>query len=139
MGSVCERSMSETCMIHVAIIDGDESICRSMSRLLKAAGMESKTFASGELFLSQCKNHHFDCVLLDIQLDGMSGLELYDELNHIGFSTPVLFITSNDAADVRTQAQDAGCAGFFRKSDPGAELLSAIHRVASKPLSRISP
>lgn len=123
--------MSGTPHISVAIIDDDESLCRSMGRLLKAACFEAMAYSSAEEFLSDSDRPHFDCILLDIQLDGMSGLELHEKLVAEGDVTPVVFITAHDAPEVRIQAESVGCAGYFRKSDPGNDVLSAIRRAVT--------
>lgn len=120
--------MSGMSHISVAIIDDDESLCRSMGRLLKAASYQAISFSSAEEFLADPAHPRFDCILLDIQLEGMSGLELHERLISEGDGTPVVFITAHDAPEVRAQAESAGCAGYFRKSDPGADVLTAIRR-----------
>lgn len=120
--------MSGMSHISVAIIDDDESLCRSMGRLLKAASYQAFSFSSAEEFLAHPEHPRFDCILLDIQLEGMSGLELHERLIADGDGTPVVFITAHDAPEVRAQAESAGCAGYFRKSDPGADVLTAIRR-----------
>ena len=61
---------------YVAIVDDDASVCRSFSRLLSAAGVQPVSYASAEAFLNDTKRPRFDCLVLDIQLDGISGLEL---------------------------------------------------------------
>lgn len=88
-------------------------------------------FGSAEAFLSNTAHPRFDCIVLDIQLDGMSGLELHEKLASSGDETPVIFITANDAPEVRAQAQSAGCAGFFRKTDSGEAVLTAIRQAVS--------
>jgi len=123
--------MSGSQPVRIAIIDDDESLCRSMSRLLKAANYETASYDSAEGFLSSPVRHAFHCILLDIQLEGMSGLELHDKLLSEGDLTPVIFITAHDAPEVRAQAEEAGCVGYFRKSDPGREVLSAIRRAVA--------
>ncbi len=97
-----------------------------MARLLKAAGMESIAFSSSEKFLAHLNLRTFDCILLDVQLDGMSGLELHQQLITLGNQTPILFITAHDTPEIRHQAELAGCAAYFRKSDPGIDILTAI-------------
>lgn len=124
--------MNDECDILVAIIDGDESICRSMTRLLKAAGIDSEVFFSAEKFLEDPHPARFDCLLLDIQMDGMSGLELHEQLNAEGSKTPIVFITAHDAVEVRIQATSGGCAGFFRKSDSGHDVITAIRTAVSE-------
>lgn len=124
--------------IHIAVVDDDESLCRSMSRLLRAASFWPVVYGSAEEFLADSAHGHFDCIVLDIQLDGMSGLELHQRLITDGIDTPVIFITAHDAPEIRSQAESTHCAGFFRKTDSGSEVLTAIrfavqaHRHTSK-------
>ena len=120
--------MGSTQNIYVAVVDDDESICRSFSRLLRAANFQPVTYASAEAFLADAKHPKFDCLVLDIQLEGMSGLELRKRLSVVKDSTPVVFITAHDDQDARAMAQECGCAGFFRKTDSGADVLAAIRR-----------
>ena len=115
--------------IYVAVVDDDHSLCRSLSRLLRAAHFQPITYASAEEFLADTKHPKFDCLVLDIQLEGMSGLELSQRLSAVKDVTPVVFITANDDAEVRAQAEASGCAGFFRKTDSGTDVLAAIRRV----------
>lgn len=117
--------------IQVAIIDDDESLCRSMGRLLRAVSFASEAFSSAEQFIADRDRCRFDCILLDIQLEGMSGLELHEQLIGAGDHTPVLFITAHDAPEVRAHAEAAGCAGYFHKSDAGLDVVSAILRVVN--------
>lgn len=115
--------------IYIAIVDDDDSLCNSMSRLLRAAHFQPITYPSAEAFLGDMKHPKFDCLVLDIQLKGMSGLELSRRLSAVNNSIPVVFITAYDSPEVRAQAEASGCAGYFRKTDPGSEVLSAIGRV----------
>jgi FixJ family two-component response regulator len=114
--------------IYVAVVDDDESICRSLSRLLRAAHFQPVTYPSAEAFLADTKHPKFDCLVLDIQLGGMSGLELRKRLSAVKDGTPVVFITAHDDPEVRAQAKASGCAGFFRKTDSGDDVLAAICR-----------
>ncbi len=115
-------------IVYVAVVDDDESVCRSFSRLLRLAGFQPVTYASAEALLQDDKRPRFDCLLLDIQLEGMSGLELSRRLAAVKDSTPVIFITAHDDPEVRSQALASGCAGYFRKTDSGEEVLNAIRR-----------
>ncbi|HOX55273.1 MAG TPA: response regulator [Candidatus Paceibacterota bacterium] len=118
-------------IVYVAVVDDDESVCRSFGRLLRTAGFQPVTYASAEALLEDAKRPHFDCLVLDIQLDGMSGVELSRRLKAVKDSTPVIFITAHDEPEVRSQAQATGCAGYFRKTDPGEQVLEAIRRATS--------
>jgi FixJ family two-component response regulator len=113
---------------YVALVDDDASLCRSFSRLLRAAGFQPITYSSAEAFLQDAKRPRFDCLLLDIQLGGMSGLELSLRLTAVKDSTPVIFITAQDDPEIQAQAQAGGCSGFFRKTDPGELVVDAIRR-----------
>ena len=104
------------------------AICRSMSRLLRAAHLHPITYPSAEAFLGDTKHPKFDCLVLDIRLEGMSGLELHQRLLAVKSGTPVVFITAQDDPEVRAQAEASGCAGYFRKTDSGADVLAAIRR-----------
>jgi FixJ family two-component response regulator len=122
--------MSKTPPIYVAVVDDDESLCRSLSRLLRAGGIQPINYASAEAFLADTKHPQFDCLLLDIQLGGMSGIELAQRLMSEGGQTPVIFITAHDNPETRAEAEAVGCAAYFRKTDSGAEVLEAIRRLA---------
>jgi FixJ family two-component response regulator len=123
--------MSKTILIYVAVVDDDENLCRSFSRLLRAGGIQPITYASAEAFLADAKHPQFDCLVLDIQLGGMSGIELAQRLVAEGGHTPIIFITAHDDPKTRAEAEAAGCTAYFRKSDSGAEVLDAIRRAAA--------
>ena len=118
--------------IYVAVVDDDESLCRSMSRLLRAAQFQPITYPSAEAFLADRKHPKFDCLLLDIQLKGMSGLDLREKLSLAHDATPVVFITAHDDPEVRAQAEACGCSAYFRKTDSGADVLAAIGRAIGR-------
>ena len=122
--------MSNTEPIYVAIVDDDEKFCRSLGRLLRAAGMQPITYGSAEAFLADTKHPRFDCLVLDIHLGGLSGIELGERLVAEGGHAPFIYITAHDEPDVRAEAEAAGCAAFFKKTDPGADVLDAIRRAA---------
>jgi FixJ family two-component response regulator len=121
--------MSDTEPIYVAVIDDDERFCRSLARLLRAAGMQSITYASAEAFLADTKQPRFDCLVIDVQLGGMSGIDLGRRLVAEGRVVPVIYVTAYDDPETRAEAGAAGAAAFFRKAESGADLLDAIHRV----------
>lgn len=123
--------MSTPSKIYVAVVDDDDSLCRSLARLLRAAQFQPITYPSAEAFLADTKHPQFDCVLLDIQLGGMSGIELQHYMAAKGCHTPVIFITAHDDPTIRAEAEVGGCAGYFRKTDPGAIVIEAIERVVS--------
>lgn len=120
--------MGRASIIYVAVVDDDESLCRSFNRLLRAAGFQAITYDSAEAFLADDKHPRFDCLVLDVQLGGMSGLELHQQLASQGSTTPVIYITAHDDPEVREQALAIGCAGYFRKTESGQTVLAAIRQ-----------
>ena len=118
--------MSTTPIIYVAVVDDDQSLCRSFARLLRSAGIQPITYASAEAFLADSKRPQFDCMVFDVQLGGMSGIELAQRLTAEGGTPPFIFITAHDDKETRASAQAVGCAAYFRKNESGAEVLKAI-------------
>ena len=100
------------------------------------AGMRPITYASAEEFRAAVKPPRFDCLVLDVHLPGMSGLDLRNRLVAEGVATPVLFVTAHDDPRVREQAMAGRCAGFFQKTDAGGEILDAIRRAVAPPKIR---
>ena len=126
---VVHHAMNNSPNIYIAVIDDEETVCRSLSRFLRAAQLQPIAYRSAEAFLADTKHPKFDCLVLDIQLNGgMSGLELAQKLSAVKDVTPVIFITAHDDPVARAQAKASGCAGYFRKTDSGSEILAAIHR-----------
>ncbi|MDH4053584.1 MAG: response regulator [Rubrivivax sp.] len=122
---MCKSSLSS-----IAVVEDDALVRRSFERLLRAAGMQAVGYESAEAFLADAKRPRFDCLVLDVHLGGMSGIELArllcaDPERHI----PAICITAHDEPDTRAAAQSAGCVGFFHKTEPGADVLEAIRRV----------
>ena len=117
---------------YVAVVDDDQSVCRSFARLLRAAGIQPVTYGSAEAFLADSKRPQFDCMVFDVQLGGMSGIELAQVLAATeGQRAPVIYITAHDDPETRASAEAAGCAAYFRKNDSGAEVLDTIRRLTS--------
>jgi FixJ family two-component response regulator len=121
---------SSTTPTYVAVVEDDESLCRALGRLLRAAGIQPITYASAEVFLADTKHPQFDCLVLDIRLSGMSGIELGQRFMAEGAQTPFIYITAHDDPDARSGAE-AGCAAYFRESDSAAEVLEAIRRLVA--------
>jgi FixJ family two-component response regulator len=119
-------------MIYVAVVDDDESTCRSFGRLLRAAGFQPISYPSAEAFLDDTRRPRFDCLVLDIQLEGISGLKLSQALAAVNDTTPVVLVTAHDDPEVRAEAEVSGCAGYFRKTDPGQLVIEAITKVVNR-------
>ena len=121
--------MSEGKKFKIAIVDDDASVCQATDRLLRAAGFLPITYLSGEVFLEDAKRTRPDCILLDIQLGGISGFEVQTLLVASGSIIPVIFITAHDDPETREQARRTNCV-YLRKTDPGHVVIEAIRKAA---------
>ena len=118
--------MSRTPHICIAVVDDDESFCRSLARLLRAARYHPVTYDSAEAFLTDEKQPAFDCLLLDIALGGISGLELASRLNAAGSTTPIIYVTAHDDPTTLEKARATGCVACVSKVESRDVLLKAI-------------
>lgn len=123
--------MSATGAVLIAIIDDDESLCRSLGRRVRQAGFRAVTFHSAEEFLKSREQPVLSCLLVDIQLGGMSGTALHRHLLAEGNTTPVIYMTGNDEPSARVEALNMGCAGFFLKPASGTAIIEALPRVTA--------
>ena len=116
----------------IYIVDDDDSIRRAMKRLMRSIGMDVEVFATAQEFLDSKHRNHDACMIVDIKMPGMSGLELQDELRARGSHLPVIFITGFDSQATRDQAKRAGAAGYFRKPIDDQALLDSVQWALSK-------
>jgi FixJ family two-component response regulator len=110
----------------VAVVDDDTSVRRALTRLLQSADLRVLTYASATEFLESGASSAPDCLILDIHLGGMSGLELLSRLRELGNSLPVLIITAHDNAQTREAATQAGCTAYLRKPLDAKVLLEEV-------------
>jgi FixJ family two-component response regulator len=110
----------------VAIVDDDDLIRDALQGLLKAAGLPARTFASAEEFLHSGQQHHSACLIADIRMPGMSGLELQARLNEEKISIPTIFITAHGDSRMRMQALRAGAVEFMAKPFDDEILLESV-------------
>ena len=114
--------------INVAVVDDDESFACALERLFRASGFEVRTYSSAESFLAAPPLPRPDCLVLDVHLDGMSGLDLKRQLRTAGDVAPIIFVTADDAPGVREEAEQAGVSGYFLKPVPRELLIQAIKK-----------
>jgi len=120
------KSMSD--VFCVAVVDDDEGVCRSLGRLLRVAGFQSVAYHSAEAFLAETKRPRFDCLLLDVQLGGISGIALAERLASSASSIPVVFITAHDEPFIRMRALSIPGAAYLTKTEPAEAVFAAIRR-----------
>ncbi|MGZ9243443.1 MAG: response regulator transcription factor [Candidatus Binatia bacterium] len=110
----------------IVVVEDDAGMSKAIARLLRAAGFQTKSFASAEEFLQTDAASEADCMVLDVHLPGISGFDLRRRLAALGQNMPVIFITAQDEDSVRAEAEQLDCIAYFRKPFQGSELLGAI-------------
>ncbi len=110
----------------VAVVDDDVSVRRALTRLLQSAELRVLTYASATEFLETGIATAPDCLVLDIHLGGMSGLELLSRLRELGHGLPVLIITAHDTPQAREAASQGGCTAYLRKPIDARILLEEV-------------
>lgn len=115
--------MTGTC---VALVDDEGPVRVALGRLLRLADYAVLPFASGEEFLESLGSRVPDCVLLDVHMPGLTGLQVQAKLRATGFDLPVVFITASDDAEVARNALDAGGLCVLRKPFSSESLLDAV-------------
>lgn len=115
----------------VCIIDDDASVRRALRRLMRSVGLDAGTFATAEEFLQSSAQPALDCLILDVHLPGLSGLELQERLRADGLDIPIVFISAYAEECVREQALRAGAIAFLQKPFDDQALLDAVMRPRS--------
>ena len=110
----------------VAIVDDDEAVRVALEGLLKSAGLTARAFESAEEFINSGQQRQAACLIADIRMPGMSGLELQAKLNADGCRIPILFITAHGDAKMRIQALRAGAVEFMAKPFDDEALLESV-------------
>jgi FixJ family two-component response regulator len=110
----------------ISIVDDDESVREAMAGLMKSHGYLVETFASGESFLSSDHRSRTDCLIADVQMPGMTGLELHNQLVAAGEPIPTILITAHPDDRTRARAMKAGVLGYLAKPFSEDDLLGCI-------------
>lgn len=114
----------------VVVVDDDRSMLRGVERLLNAYGFETAVFSSAEALLYSSVTLEATCLVLDIHLGGMSGIELRRRLAADGSTVPVIFMTAFDDESTHEEAIKAGCVACLHKPFPARLLIGAIKTAA---------
>ena len=112
----------------VSVVDDDVSVRKSLDRLMRSAGLKVRGFASAEEFLNSPDRCEADCLILDVRLPGMSGIELNRHLLAVSCKKPVIFITAHGSDDqAKAEAASDWTVAYFTKPFSGDELIDAVH------------
>jgi len=112
----------------VFVVDDDDAVRDSLRMLLKSAGVHAEACASAQDFLSSYDSSQPGCLVLDVRMPGMSGLEMQHELNLRGLTMPVIFITGHDDIPMAVEAMQHGAFDFLQKPFRDQELLDRVQR-----------
>lgn len=112
----------------VYIVDDDEAVRDSLSLLLKSVGIPCKTFENATAFLNGGVDQHAGCLVLDIRMPGLSGLELQQQLKETGNTLPIIFITGHGDVPMAVEAMKQGAVEFIQKPFREQDLLDCINR-----------
>jgi FixJ family two-component response regulator len=110
----------------VYVVDDDPSIRRSAARMFRAAGLNAQTFATAADFLNHRRPDGPSCLVLDVRLPGLSGMDLQREMNQSGVRIPIIFVTAFGDIPMTVRAMKAGAAEFLTKPLCGRGLLAAV-------------
>jgi FixJ family two-component response regulator len=110
----------------IAIVDDDESVQRALQDLMEAEGLSARCYGSAEEFLESGLQRKAACLIVDIRMPGMSGLELQARLKTDRVNTPIIFITAHGDTSVRMQAMREGAAEFLVKPFDDQVLLNRV-------------
>lgn len=111
----------------IAIVDDDAPLREALGSVMQAAGFLTNTFASAEEFLDSANRRHTACLILDVRLPGMSGIDLQRWLAHANSQIPIIFVTAHGDASLCDLVMKAGAAGFLNKPVRSDTLLKEIH------------
>jgi FixJ family two-component response regulator len=124
---------------HIAVVDDDVSVRESLESLIRSVGMAVTVFASAEEFLNSAHPNMLDCLILDVRMPGMSGIELHRRLLASNYKVPAIFITAHTSDDrARAEASSDWTVAYLAKPFSEDELLDAVH-TASGLKSKAQP
>ncbi len=117
----------------IAVVDDDEPVRKAVVRLLRSAGFTSQGFASGQELLEAWLSEPPDCLVLDLQLPGRSGLEVQRDLRLAGARVPTIIMTASDEPCIRDECVGEGAGACLRKPLDEEALLRALERLRVRP------
>ena len=117
----------------IAIVDDDASLLKALERLLSTRSWATRIFRSGRQFLASLDNEIPDCLILDLHMPEMSGLEIQETLVNRGIKIPTIILTSNTDAAMRDRCMSAGAISYLPKPVKRADIFAAVDSVRERP------
>lgn len=119
--------MNEDKAATIFVVDDDPAIRFAMQALLESVDLQHRIFSSGNEFLERVSSESAGCVVLDIRMPGLGGLELQDEMKKQGYTLPIIFVTGHGDVPMAVDAMQKGAVDFIQKPFRDQELLDRIH------------
>jgi len=116
----------------ISVVDDDESVRMALDSLLRSNGFTVRVYANAEAFLASTGPQDTSCLISDIQMPGISGIQMYDELSARGINLPVIFITGYAGSPPRVGASSPEPVAYFPKPFPCGELMACIREVLER-------
>ena len=116
----------------IFIVDDDPSIRLALENLVSSIGQQVETYAAAQDFLRDCPRNPAGCLVLDVHMPGLSGLDLQSELSHAGIHLPIIFITGHGDIPTTVRAMKAGAVEFLTKPVSDSQLLAAIDQALER-------
>jgi FixJ family two-component response regulator len=116
----------------IFIVDDDPSIRLALENLFSSIGQRVETYAAAQDFLRDCPRNPAGCLVLDVQMPGLSGLDLQSKLSHAGIDLPIIFLTGHGDIPTTVRAMKAGAVEFLTKPVSDSELLAAINQALER-------
>lgn len=116
----------------IFVVDDDPSIRLALENLISSIGEQVETYAAAQDFLRDCPRNPAGCLVLDVQMPGLSGLDLQSKLSHAGIHLPIIFITGHGDIPTTVRAMKAGAVEFLTKPVSESELLAAINQALER-------
>ncbi len=120
------------CKAVIAVVDDDPSVRRGLERLIRSVGWKAETFASAQDFLARSPAKTPSCLVLDLRLPGLSGLDLQKRMAEAGLETPIVFLTGHGDIPASVKAMKAGAVEFLTKPVDDEDLLRAIQEAIER-------
>ena len=119
----------------VAVIDDDSAVRTAIAALVASKGYQVEVYASAEEFIAHVARSEAACLVADVHLGGLTGIELGHHLASLGYTFPMIFVTGSDDHGMQKQAMEFGCMAYLRKPIASGLLMAAIEEAVGQPKS----
>jgi FixJ family two-component response regulator len=120
----------------IAVVDDDPAVLKALTRLLRAHAFGARTYDSARAFLAALPVERPDCLIVDLKMSGMSGIELHQHLKQIGVYIPTIIMTAHGDAEMRSRCEKAGTLAFLAKPLQDTSLFAALYAARRIPIDR---